>query len=106
MKRPIAFVTRSPSACEYGADQSVQVSSGLSVFPVLVWSVTAPVDSHRTAPHVEALFVSRTGETYEAGDCSEEPTAITRPGFAVANATRCPPVPVNRRVTWCASTPV
>src|SRR5580704_8406045 len=99
MKRPIAFVTRSPSACEYGADQSVQVSSGLSVFPVLVWSVTAPVDSQRIAPHVEALFVSRTGETYEAGDCSADPTAITRPGFAVAKAARCPSAPVSSRVT-------
>src|SRR5262245_3532893 len=82
-KRADGLPMRSPSFFVSGPAQSLHDSSGRSVLPDRVYSRTGPEDSHRIVPHDDALFVSRTGETYTAGDWGSGPMEITRPGFAV-----------------------
>src|SRR5687768_16397463 len=106
MNRAGGLVITSPSPpFAYGPDQSLHESSGSSVLPERVNIATAPVASHRMSPHVEMLFVSRTGEMYVAGVCVPAPGMTTRPGFAVANGgTTLPIGAAPKRVICFAST--
>src|SRR5688500_5568051 len=81
-----------PLAWGVGAAHGLQESSGASVLPDRVCSVTVPAPSQRMDPHCAWVLASRTDDTYVGADAAVDPIATTRPGFAVTARVRVPSI--------------